>query len=219
MFAKYGYGTMAVTFIVVAALILVGLYIEITILSYLFLVLGIGLALFTLYFFRDPNRVPPEGKNLLISPADGEVIVIKDSVENRYINEEVTQISIFMSPFNVHVNRIPIDGEVGYLKYHKGEYLVAYHDKADERNERMEIGIKSQYGKILFTQIAGFVARRIVCQLENGQNVETGKKFGMIKFGSRVDVYAPKNWAIKVKKGDKVSAGKTILFENINENN
>jgi phosphatidylserine decarboxylase len=118
-----------------------------------------------------------------------------------------------MSPLNVHVNRIPIDGKVDYLKYIEGEYLVAYHDKADERNERSEIGINSEYGKVFFTQVAGMVARRIVYDLNLGDSVNIGERFGMIKFGSRVDVVVPKKWKIKISEGEIVKAGESILFE------
>ena len=118
-----------------------------------------------------------------------------------------------MSPLNVHVNRIPISGKVDFLKYVKGDYLVAFHEKADKRNERTEIGITSKFGKMFFTQIAGFIARRIVCDLKVGDNVTMGNRFGMIKFGSRSDVIVPLNWKPKFKMGDKVKAGETILFE------
>jgi phosphatidylserine decarboxylase len=118
-----------------------------------------------------------------------------------------------MSPLNVHVNRIPIDGKVEYLKYHHGKYLAAFEDKASEVNERSEFGIISKYGKVFFTQVAGFVARRIVYEIKQGDSVHQGDRFGMIKFGSRVDVIVPFNWHEKVKKDDKVTAGETILFE------
>lgn len=169
--------------------------------------------LFTLYFFRDPERIAPAADNVVVSPADGTVLVVKDVEPDEFIKEPAKQISIFMSPFNVHVNRIPISGKVNYLKYFKGDYLMANHEKADKRNERNVIGITSEYGNILFTQVAGFVARRIVYELKVGQIVNIGDRFGMIKFGSRVDVIAPKNWNVKIKEGDKVTAGETILFE------
>jgi len=117
-----------------------------------------------------------------------------------------------MSPLNVHINRIPITGKVEYLQYHKGEYLVAYDDKASEKNERNEIGISGSTGKVLYTQIAGFVARRIVSELNLGDSVIAGKRFGMIKFGSRVDVIVPETFVTSLKKGAKVFAGETILF-------
>jgi phosphatidylserine decarboxylase len=133
--------------------------------------------------------------------------------EDKFVGEKVNMISIFMSPLNVHVNRIPIDGVVDYLQYYEGEYIAAFEDKASETNERMEIGITGKHGKILFTQVAGMVARRIVIELETGDTVKIGERFGMIKFGSRVDVFAPLNWKPKVSKDESVTAAETILFE------
>ena len=173
--------------------------------------------MFNLNFFRDPYRNTPLLKNAVISPADGKIVIIKDLFEKRFLNCEATQVSIFMSPLNVHVNRIPIDGTVDYLNYVKGDYLVAFHEKADLRNERSEIGILSKYGKILFTQVAGFIARRIVFDIKEGDTVKAGNRFGMIKFGSRSDVIVPKGWKLNVKLGDEVTAGETILFEKIDE--
>ena len=140
-------------------------------------------------------------------------LFVKDVYDNKYINGKAKQISIFMSPLDVHVNRIPIDGKLEYLKYHKGEFVAAFEDKASENNERCEFGIQSKYGKILFTQVAGFLARRIVYEIKPGDTVKIGERFGMIKFGSRVDVVVPEEWTAKVKKGDHVTAGETILFE------
>ena len=118
-----------------------------------------------------------------------------------------------MSPLNVHVNRIPIDGRVDYIKYYSGKYLAAFEDKASDENERTEFGITAKQDKILFTQVAGFIARRIIYKIKEGDSVKMGERFGMIKFGSRVDVIAPASWDTKVKPGDKVIAGVTILFE------
>ena len=164
-------------------------------------------------FFRDPERTSPASENVVVTPADGKVLIIKEVLPNRFIEEPSWQVSVFMSPLNVHVNRIPINGKVSYVKYVEGEYLVAYHDKADERNERSEIGIESKHGKVFFTQVAGYVARRIIYDLKVGEDVKMGERFGMIKFGSRVDVIVPKKWNLKVKEGDIVTAGETILFE------
>ncbi len=169
--------------------------------------------LFALNFFRDPERISPNRNDVVVSPADGKIVIIKDVFEDEFLKADAKQISIFMSPLNVHVNRIPIDGNVDYFKYVKGEYLVAFHEKADKRNERTEIGITGKDGKVLFTQVAGFIARRIVCDLKTGDQVKMGNRFGMIKFGSRSDVIVPANWKLKVKLGDIVTAGETILFE------
>jgi len=213
MLTKYGYNTIGVMAVISAVLIIISFYFNNTYIKVPFILAASVLIIFTLNFFRDPDRNSPSGDNIIISPADGKVMLIKDVVDNRYINGNAKQISIFMSPFNVHVNRIPIDGKVEYVNYVDGEYLVAYHDKADEKNERSEIGILSRHGKVLFTQVAGFVARRIVYEIKEGDLVSKGNRFGMIKFGSRVDVLVPPDWEIKVKEGQMVAAGESILFE------
>lgn len=213
MLTKYGYTTIGISAIISFLFIVVSFYIQNGLGKYALIAIAIFILLFTLNFFRDPNRNIPKTENLIVSPADGKILIIKDVFEKRYLNEEAIQISIFMSPLNVHVNRIPIDGKVDYLKYIEGEYLVAYHDKADERNERSEIGILSKFGKVFFTQVAGMVARRIVYDINLNDSVKMGERFGMIKFGSRVDVVVPKNWTLKVKEGDITKAGETILFE------
>lgn len=181
--------------------------------KYPIIIIAVAFLLFCLIFFRDPDRSTPADKNVVFSPADGKIVIIKDVYEDRFLKTEAKQISIFMSPLNVHVNRIPIDGKIDFFNYVKGDYLIASYEKADKRNERTEIGINSSYGKVLFTQVAGFVARRIVCELKTGDSVTAGNRFGMIKFGSRADVIVPKNWKLKVKLGDNVTAGETILFE------
>ena len=213
MFTKYGYTTIGITSIISFVLIVISILAQSTYIKYPLLILAIFILLFTLNFFRDPDRTPPKKDNVIVSPADGKVLIIKEVVDERFINEKAWQVSIFMSPLNVHVNRIPIDGKIDYLEYIKGEYLVAYHDKADERNERSEFGITSKYGKVLFTQVAGMVARRIVYDLKLGDSVKMGNRFGMIKFGSRVDVVVPKKWDLKVKVNDLTTAGETILFD------
>ncbi|MBK7107271.1 MAG: phosphatidylserine decarboxylase family protein [Ignavibacteriae bacterium] len=213
MLTKYGYSTIGIAAFISFLLILFSIFIETSYIRFPFFILGVLLLIFTLNFFRDPERNTPKIENIVVSPADGKVLIIKNVFEERFLNEDATQISIFMSPLNVHVNRIPIDGKVDFLKYIKGEYLVAYHDKADKRNERSEIGITSKFGKVLFTQVAGMVARRIVYDLNLSDSVKIGERFGMIKFGSRVDVIVPKSWKILVEEGDLTTAGETILFE------
>ncbi len=213
MFTKYGYTTIGIASIISFVLIVISILAQSTYIKYPLLILAIFILLFTLNFFRDPDRTPPNKDNVIVSPADGKVLIIKEVVDERFINGKAWQVSIFMSPLNVHVNRIPIDGKIDYLKYIEGEYLVAYHDKADERNERSEFGITSKYGKVLFTQVAGMVARRIVYDLKLGDSVKMGNRFGMIKFGSRVDVVVPKKWNLKVKVKDMTTAGETILFD------
>lgn len=213
MFTKYGYYTMGIVFLVVFILIVIAIFLNNNYVKFPLIIIAFFLTAFTLYFFRDPDRTVPQKNNIVISPADGKIILIKDVIDNKFINGKAKMLSVFMSPLNVHVNRIPVSGKVEYLKYVKGEYIAAFEDKASERNERTEIGITSEKGKVLFTQVAGFIARRIVCDLKLGDSVMIGNRFGMIKFGSRVDIIVPEQWQIKVKKGDKVSAGETILFE------
>lgn len=210
---KYGYSTMGVVFALCFILILAGIWAENPILKYsLFVFTGL-LTIFTLNFFRDPERNTPSTKDVIVSPADGKVIIIKEVEEPNFIKGKATQISVFMSPLNVHVNRIPVDGSVNYVKYHKGQYIAAFEDKASEVNERSEIALDSKLGKVLFTQVAGFVARRIVYDLKAGDQVTMGKRFGMIKFGSRVDVWVGEGFSTQVKVGDIVKAGETVIYK------
>ena len=213
MFTKYGYTTIGIVLIISFFLIVAGIFFNNGFIRYPLFVIASLLIIFTLNFFRDPERITPAKDNIVVSPADGTVLFVKEVIDEKFINGKAKQISIFMSPLNVHVNRIPISGTVEYLKHYEGEFIAAFEDKASEKNERTEIGIASEKGKVLFTQIAGFVARRIVCDLKIGDKVKIGERFGMIKFGSRVDILVPNTWQEKVKKDDKVFAGETILFE------
>lgn len=213
MFTKYGYTTIGVTAIISFLLIVAGLYVNNNIAKYSLIIIAIILTSFTLYFFRDPDRVPPSGDNIVVSPADGRVLFVKEVVDEKFIGGSANQISVFMSPLNVHVNRIPISGKVEYRDYFEGSFVAAFEDKASELNERSVTGITSSNGKILYTQIAGFIARRIVNELSPGDTVILGERFGMIKFGSRVDILAPLNWIPRVEKDDNVTAGESILFE------
>lgn len=213
MFTKYGYSTIGIIAIISFLLIVTGILVNNGFVRYPLFIIAIFLIAFTLNFFRDPERIIPSKENVVVSPADGRVLFVKEVVDEKFIKGKAKQISVFMSPLNVHVNRIPISGKVEYLKHYEGEFIAAFEDKASEKNERTEIGITSEKGKVLFTQIAGFVARRIVCDLKVGDNVKIGERFGMIKFGSRVDIIVPIEWKEKVKKDDNVFAGETILFE------
>ncbi len=213
MFTKYGYTTIGITAIISFLLIVLGIFINNNIAKYGLFAAAILLISFTLYFFRDPDRKPPAKDNIVVSPADGKVLFVKEVFAEEFIGGKANQISIFMSPLNVHVNRIPISGTVDYLEYIEGRYVAAFEDKASELNERSITGITNENGRILFTQVAGFIARRIVNNLAIGEKVNIGERFGMIKFGSRVDVVAPLNWIPKVKKDESVAAGETILFE------
>ena len=213
MVTKYGYNTMGIVFIVVFILIVIIIFSSSNFVRVPLILLALFLMVFTLYFFRDPDRTPPTKDKIVVSPADGRVLFVKDVLDDKFLNSKAKMVSIFMSPLNVHVNRIPISGKVEYVKYIQGEYLAAFEDKASELNERNEIGITSPAGKVLFTQIAGFVARRIVSDLKVGDSVNIGNRFGMIKFGRRVDIIVPQQWQVNVKKDDNVTAGETILFE------
>lgn len=213
MITKYGLHTFIISALFSIGLIILSFFFQTGWIKYPFIIIGLAFLIFSINFFRDPERTPPDKKNVIVSPADGKVVILKEVYEKRFLNLDAIQISIFMSPINVHVNRIPIDGTVDYLNYIKGDYLVAFHEKADLRNERSEIGITNKFGKMLFTQVAGFIARRIVFDLKLGDTVSVGNRFGMIKFGSRSDIYVPKGWKVKVKLGDNVKAGETILFE------
>lgn len=164
------------------------------------------------YFFRDPERETPDDDLLLVSPADGKVLDVIEVDETNYLKARAKQISIFLSPLNVHVNRVPATGVIRYAEYFPGKYLVAWHPKSSTLNERAEFGLEHKSGSnILFRQITGFLARRIVYSLEEGQMVYAGDRFGMMKFGSRMDIVVPLDFEFKVKGGQMVVAGETIL--------
>jgi len=175
-------------------------------------VLLLALTLFTVYFFRNPERVTPEGDNLVVAPADGKVIFVGEVEEPRYLKARVTRVSIFMNVFNVHVNRAPCDGKVVEMYYEKGEFLNASLDKAASCNEQGGILLETKPGKkILFVQIAGLVARRIVTYPVVGDVLQRGMRYGLIRFGSRVDIYFPKGSDVQVTLGEHTVAGETIL--------
>lgn len=178
-------------------------------------ILGIGSIIvfgLVLQFFRNPIiQIIPDEKNVL-APADGKVVAIEQTQEKEYFNGEKKQISIFMSPLNVHVNRNPISGMVKYFKYHTGKYLVAWHPKSSTDNERTTIVVRTPNGpEVMVRQVAGAVARRIKYYIKEGDVVSQGEEFGFIKFGSRVDVLLPPDTQVMVKVGDKTQAGKTII--------
>ena len=188
----------------------------ITVLVYIFgkpwiAVLSLAFTLFMVLFFRDPDRIIPVDKGVFVSPADGKVIMIKDVYEKDYLKAESKEISIFMSIFNVHVNRAPCEGNVGLVKHSPGKFLVAHKDAASIENENTVMVLEGKDGKILVRQVAGLIARRIVCKVKVGDVLRRGERYGMIKFGSRLDVYLPKETEIKVRLGDKVKAGETVI--------
>jgi phosphatidylserine decarboxylase len=207
------YGTDVAIPILVGSLLVValGLFIANLPLKVLFIVLGAFAFCFTLYFFRDPDRVTPAVDGGVISPADGRIVVVGEVDEPEYLKTRVRQISIFMSPLNVHVNRYPVTGTVGFHRYIPGNFTMAFEDKSSDVNERTLIGVENDRGKILFKQIAGFVARRIVCPVRVGDAAVAGARFGMIKFGSRVDVFVPLDAEVRVAMGEHVTAGETVL--------
>lgn len=167
-----------------------------------------------LQFFRNPKVVVDSNEQQVLAPADGKVVVIEETEEKEYFNERKLQISIFMSPVNVHVNRSPVSGLVKYFKYHAGQYLVAWHPKSSTDNERTTVVVKVPNGpEILFEQIAGAMARRIKWYISEGEQVQQGAEFGFIKFGSRVNVFLPPNAEVKVSVGDKTKGGRTVLAE------
>ncbi|HCM75570.1 MAG TPA: phosphatidylserine decarboxylase family protein [Cytophagales bacterium] len=172
------------------------------------------LFLLVLQFFRNPIFKIVQNDKQVLAPADGKVVVIEETEETEYLKERRKQISIFMSPVNVHVNRMPVEGAISYYKYHPGKYLVAWHPKSSTENERTTVVAKMKNGtEILFRQIAGAVARRIRCYVSEGQKLDQGQEFGFIKFGSRVDVFLPMDAKITVKVGDVTKGGRTVLAE------
>lgn len=178
------------------------------------LLLGVGVFFLGLFliFFRNPPRVHgTKNTDLILAPADGKVVVIEKTFEKEYLHTDVIQVSIFMSPLNVHSNKSPVTGEVVYVQYHPGEYLVAWHPKSSELNERNTVVIRKKQNLILLRQIAGKVARKIVCYTKPGALLSRGEEFGFIKFGSRVDVFLPLDSTILVKIGDTVKGGITEI--------
>ena len=212
MVSKYGYDVVA-TVVALALLgtVLTWFFVDVKIVKFgVILLLALFLA-FTLYFFRDPDRTTPSGDGAIIAPADGEIVQITNLREEEFLEGDAVQVSIFMSPLNVHVNRFPISGTIGYFRHIPGEYLVAFDDKSSLRNERTHIGVQNGKVKVLFKQIAGFIARRIVANLKEGDPAVAGERFGMIKFGSRVDVIMPRAVSVMVKVGERTVAGETVL--------
>ncbi len=169
------------------------------------------LTLFVLFFFRDPERTIPEGRGIVVSPADGKIIVIKDVYEPDYLKQDVKQVSIFLSVFNVHVNRVPYGGIVETVKYNPGKFHVASVDKASLDNEQTGMVISDGKNRVLVKQIAGLIARRIVCYARPGDTVRTGERYGLIRFGSRVDIFLPRDAELKVKVGDRIKGSRDVI--------
>ena len=175
-------------------------------------VLGLLLALFSLWFFRNPDRTPPPGVGTVVSPADGRIVYAGESPPGRYALAAGKRVSVFMSPTDVHVNRAPVTGRVASVRYHKGAFHVASVDKASLMNEQNGVEIATPGGRtVTYVQIAGMIARRIVCDLKEGDAVRQGERVGMIRFGSRVDVYLPADARLSVASGDRVRAGESVI--------
>lgn len=213
MFHKEGQRIILITFILVSAGILTTQYylqpewLRISLQCTLIFIL-----VMILQFFRNPKRVAPMNFDEIVSPVDGKVVAIEEVTENEYFGNNRKMISIFMSPLNVHVTRYPASGEITYSKYHPGKFLVAWHPKSSEENERTTVVLKTpKFGEILYRQIAGALARRIVNYAELGDHVLQGEDAGFIKFGSRVDLYLPDNCLINVKLNQKVKGAETCI--------
>ena len=213
---KEGYPSIAIVFTFVILINLIDQYFNHSFnwLHYLVWLISAFLVVAILQFFRVPKRKPTLGENLVIAPADGKVVVIEEVQEDEYYHEKRLQISIFMSPTNVHINRYPIGGIIKYFKYHPGLYLVAWHPKSSTENERTTVVVENDKGKsVLFRQIAGAMARRIVFYGKEGDKVEQGQECGFIKFGSRVDLLLPLDVDVKVELGQKVRGPQTVIAE------
>lgn len=211
---REGYKTIAYSTLTFALINLLSFYFisfHIPWLSWVIFVASLALLLFLISFFRVPNRTLTTGDNLVICPADGKVVVIEEIFDEEYFKDKRLQISIFMSPANVHQNRNPVAGEVVYNQYHKGKYLVAWHPKSSTENERHSVVLRNKHGEILVKQIAGALAKRIVNYLAVGQKAEQSVEMGFIKFGSRVDVLLPVGTAVSVQLNQVVQGGVTVL--------
>jgi len=176
-------------------------------------VLLVVVAIWVAYFFRDPERTGERGENLVIAPADGRVVMVTAVDEQSSLKEQAIQVSIFMNVFDVHVNRYPVSGVVRYVHYNPGKFLNAALEKASQENEQSSVGIESGSNRILVRQIAGLIARRIVTYSRDGQRVAQGERMGIIRFGSRVDVFVPASTHIRVKVGDVTYAGVSVIGE------
>lgn len=214
MLTKYGTNNIIFMLAVGVILIILSFYLKNQYIKYPSVVLGSVLVIFTFIFFRDPDRSKPTEANdesYIISPADGVVTEIVEENEPHFLKSESIRLSIFLSPIDVHVNRSPASGTVDFLEYKKGQFKAAYVPKASELNEQSRIGVSNQYGKVFFKQITGMLARRIVYDCKVGDTLESGEKFGMMKFSSRMDIAIDTASEILIEKGQRVVAGETII--------
>lgn len=215
MFHKEGYKIICLTFVVVVGCaLLADNFIPINWLRILVLITLLAFLILILQFFRNPKRRTVLNNKHVVSPVDGKVVVVEEVFEKEYFNDKRLQVSIFMSPINVHVTRYPIGGNVIFSKYHPGKYLVAWHPKASEENERTTVVVENEtYGKVLYRQIAGALAKRIVNYAKTNDTATQGEDSGFIKFGSRVDLFLPLDTKIKVQLNQKVRGGESIIAE------
>jgi phosphatidylserine decarboxylase len=213
---KEGYTSLALCILFIAIINALAHYYlpDLIWLRYFLYTLSFVLFIIILQFFRSPNIQVSQHQDHIICPADGKVVVIEETEETEYLKDRRIQVSIFMSPINVHVNRYPLSGLVKFSKYHPGKFLVAWHPKSSTENERTTVVVENSNGvPVLFRQIAGALARRIVCYSKEGETVEQGSQFGFIKFGSRVDLFLPLGTEIKVELNQVVKGGKTVIAE------
>jgi phosphatidylserine decarboxylase len=212
MIHREGYATIFLTILVIATLHLLTGHFGLGWTQPWLGILSAALLIIVLQFFRNPARpIATKDDHLLYAPADGKVVVIETVREGEYYNDERLMVSIFMSPLNVHVNRVPFSGKVAYRKYHPGKYLVAWHPKSSEENERMTVVIDGSHGSVLLRQIAGALARRIVNYLNPGEEVRQGQEMGFIKFGSRVDIFLPLDAKVLVEMGQVVRGNQDVI--------
>jgi len=213
MFHKEGHKIIIITFILVSALFIISKkFIPFEWLQYVLYIFGLVMLILILQFFRNPKRPFQLNQQVSLSPVDGKVVVIEEVFEKEFFNEKRLQISVFMSPLNVHVTRYPVGGKVIFSKYHPGKYLVAWHPKASEENERTTVVVDNEnFGPVLHRQIAGALAKRIVNYAEEGLDVTQASESGFIKFGSRVDVFLPLDVKVEVALNQVVKGGITVL--------
>ena len=204
MFTKYGYSTLGIIAITTFVFISISFFVSNNFLKSILIILPVIFLIFSMYFFRDPDRAIPDGA-VAVSPADGRVVSVKADAPGR------TRISIFLNIFDVHVNRTPISGKIVDVEYHEGKFLVASKEGASAQNEQNVLTVEGDGTRVVFTQIAGLIARRIVCWKKRGDTVKVGERIGLIKFGSRVDVFFGPEWDVAVSVRDRVSAGSSII--------
>jgi phosphatidylserine decarboxylase len=215
MLTRFGFDNILIMIIAGIGFIAISFYISNIFPKSILIILGLILIIMAFVFFRDPDRRIPDAAikdlSLVLSPADGKIMEVVEIEEPFYMKEKTKRISIFLSPLDVHVNRTPVTGVVEYYEYKTGKFMAAFEPKSSELNEHSKIGVKTIFGKILFKQIVGALARRIVCELKVGDSIKAGDKIGMMKFGSRMDVFLPVTSEIFIKSGNKVVAGESII--------